>query len=502
MGTLSSTQYLWVNSAINVVLMLLLIPAMIMSALYHYIESPEERNSDHVPAMGNIMLIFAVIIWLLLIVKIIISGIFQLIGQSSWNISDASIRVNQILMVASLLLGLAVLCFGIIAPAAQLCCNRKNKEDGKECEKNRYCGTSIVLYICMFMIVVPIFMAAVNQLLRGGSNQVSKDDLIIASKLASIASSAREGDSKITELLENLDLASQFTVVDTFATTAKDSRAIVLTENATNDAYLIFAGTQSLTNWSSDLQFDSAPYPTSYLDDPIKSELADARGHRGFFEAYDDIQTDVINPGASTDVNTAYLNAPHIHIIGHSLGGAMTMLATTHMLSVIGEYNKTKSDVTCITFGAPAVADGIFADVFDENATGPVSRVVVPWDPVPAILDSQLIQTRGYLGAVPYNPFTSIGIMAHSIGTYQNAVRTGNFWAFLGVYLLYAAIFTAAIVALVYLGGWAFDVVKALAKSKWQERKERKKAAKYKESPKEQRQQQNGNNGDLVITDV
>ncbi len=102
----------------------------------------------------------------------------------------------------------------------------------------------------------------------------------------------------------------------------------------------------------------------------IKADLVSAPGggrvHRGFIEAFEKVR----KPIASAVKKHASLP---VYITGHSLGGALALIATREL--------GADSTGACYTFGGPRVAD----DTFFEQIKTPVYRVINAADGVPRV---------------------------------------------------------------------------------------------------------------------
>ncbi len=106
----------------------------------------------------------------------------------------------------------------------------------------------------------------------------------------------------------------------------------------------------------------------SFLDDP---ELSKISAHEGFVSEYMLFREKVIE----------YVSQhpdKEIYIVGHSLGGALTTLASFDIASTLGR------EVNAITFGAPRVGMEEFRDAFEELPIK-MYRFVVANDPIPRV---------------------------------------------------------------------------------------------------------------------
>lgn len=87
------------------------------------------------------------------------------------------------------------------------------------------------------------------------------------------------------------------------------------------------------------------------------------RLHRGFMNAYSEVEADIID-------SLKHLNNNPLYVTGHSLGGALASIATSLLA--------TDKIAACYTFGSPRVGN----EEFDANLKIPVYRVVNATDAV------------------------------------------------------------------------------------------------------------------------
>ena len=103
----------------------------------------------------------------------------------------------------------------------------------------------------------------------------------------------------------------------------------------------------------------------SYLDNP---ELSEIKAHEGFVSEYMLFREKVIE----------YVNMhpdKDIHVVGHSLGGALATLASFDIASTLNR------EVNTVTFGAPRVGTNDFRSAFEKLPIN-LYRVVVANDPI------------------------------------------------------------------------------------------------------------------------
>ena len=131
-------------------------------------------------------------------------------------------------------------------------------------------------------------------------------------------------------------------------------------EDGTGMAVICFRGTKEVRDWMTNLK--TSPVP-------IKDEETSAiigNMHEGFHEAYRSLHSEIAN------CLKGYEHLP-LYITGHSLGGALAVVATW--------YQSSNRLGACYTFGAPRVCDQALMDKFKT----PIYRIVNGPDPVPFV---------------------------------------------------------------------------------------------------------------------
>jgi predicted lipase len=134
---------------------------------------------------------------------------------------------------------------------------------------------------------------------------------------------------------------------------------------------LVLRGTLpwDIKNWFTDINFLKKSYP--WCDNGCEV-------HRGFYEAYEDIQNHVKN---AVQNYTATFKKRYLIVTGHSLGAALAVHAAAH-LTAIG----IKVDFF-YNFGGPRVGDWRFHQWFMNTRKGFVGRVTHWKDQVPHLPD-------------------------------------------------------------------------------------------------------------------
>ncbi len=135
-------------------------------------------------------------------------------------------------------------------------------------------------------------------------------------------------------------------------------------------AVICFRGTQQVEDWLTNLRIRSTP-----IKDP-KTSAPIGNMHTGFHDAYQSVHD------AIKDRLTGYEELP-LYITGHSLGGALAVVATW--------YQSSQKLAACYTFGAPRVGDSGLIDRFKT----PIYRIVNGPDPVPFVPPSGRAITIG-----------------------------------------------------------------------------------------------------------
>jgi hypothetical protein len=130
-------------------------------------------------------------------------------------------------------------------------------------------------------------------------------------------------------------------------------------------AVICFRGTKQVKDWMTNLKIE--PHP---IDDPRNNGEVIGHMHKGFHEAYVSVHGDI-----KTRLQ-GHEQLP-LYITGHSLGGALAVVATW--------YQSAQRLAACYTFGAPRVGDDGLMDWFKT----PIYRVVNGPDPVPFVPPSK-----------------------------------------------------------------------------------------------------------------
>ena len=145
-----------------------------------------------------------------------------------------------------------------------------------------------------------------------------------------------------------------------------------------DDCLLVFQGSRNVPNFLLDV---------AALQDSPFSSCQDCRVHKGFYEAWRSLQG-----AARHALDKLHCHERPLRITGHSLGGAMAMLAAFELAD---KYHIKE----VYTFGQPRVGNEAWVKAFEARMAGKsYFRVVSYMDPVPHLPPSLLM---GYRHAGP-----------------------------------------------------------------------------------------------------
>ena len=131
-------------------------------------------------------------------------------------------------------------------------------------------------------------------------------------------------------------------------------------DTGTGFAVICFRGTKQVKDWMTNLKIKPVA-----IKDPRTGAII-GNMHEGFHDAYMSVHDDI------AACLKGYEDLP-LYITGHSLGGALAVVATW--------YQSSARLAACYTFGAPRVGDEALIDRFKT----PIYRIVNGPDPVPFV---------------------------------------------------------------------------------------------------------------------
>lgn len=195
------------------------------------------------------------------------------------------------------------------------------------------------------------------------------------------------------EILERVLETAGFELLDDFA--IEDTEGFIVKREAAPShpgmAVLVFRGTTSMKDWQTNL--NGGLSEPEALKQEVEHLHADKEGlkdgeprlHEGFWRAYLQIE-------ARIEPTLTQVEHLPLYITGHSLGGAVAVVATWR--------NEAPRNAACYTFGSPRVGNGDFAGRFKT----PIYRIVNGPDPVafvpPTIL--AVLPLAWLLNLLPY----------------------------------------------------------------------------------------------------
>ncbi len=204
-------------------------------------------------------------------------------------------------------------------------------------------------------------------------------------KNAVISSEPAEAENLLRQILATRG----FGLVRTFAHPETDVQAFLCQHPEQDIAILVFRGTEKK------LKDIKADVKARLLEVPASEEECDSVIlHGGYYEQYRSIEADLQEALASDAVN-----GKQLFFTGHSLGGALAIVATRFLAG--------DSSGACYTFGSPPVG----TQTFDENIKTPIYRIInhvdiVPYLPSPYIV--LLLRFIGLLLDVILSPFGKV----------------------------------------------------------------------------------------------
>lgn len=159
-----------------------------------------------------------------------------------------------------------------------------------------------------------------------------------------------------------------------------DTQAMVVLRQAAETeqpfVVLCFRGTKQVKDWFTNIKISSQPIANPKTDEGIIGNM-----HKGFHDAFKSAEGEI-----RARLERKEIKDLPLYITGHSLGGALAVVATWYLSS--------KTLAACYTFGAPRVGDDGLLGWFKT----PIYRIVNFADPVPfAPLSGQTIDILKFL---------------------------------------------------------------------------------------------------------
>jgi triacylglycerol lipase len=156
------------------------------------------------------------------------------------------------------------------------------------------------------------------------------------------------------------------------------------------DLFVVFRGTRDLRNWITDLDVRRVNVAAALCaDSRAGGSTLQPEVHEGFWTALECVWP------ALNGLLTANAPGKRVWFGGHSLGGALAMLAAARFNmgraavprspDSVDAQQRVPTDVWLYTFGQPRVGDGAWRDWFDARMRGQAFRVVHAEDVVPRV---------------------------------------------------------------------------------------------------------------------
>lgn len=181
-----------------------------------------------------------------------------------------------------------------------------------------------------------------------------------------------------------------------------------------SDVYIFFSGTDSTVDWlRTNVDVATTDYPMEWM--PCSKRATSGprpRIHRGFARAYRAVRDDVHKMVSDYIVERG--GSGRVIISGHSLGGALAMIAAPDIACMLRDIGTRDPRLTVVTFGSPHAGDTAFAQLYDE-LVAESARVRTMYDPVPLALGGQFTHVKGeiIMSALGVdNPVTTFGLAA------------------------------------------------------------------------------------------
>lgn len=174
-----------------------------------------------------------------------------------------------------------------------------------------------------------------------------------------------EKDKKTEEELRAELARANFTLIKWFS--KEGTQAFLAKRESDKITVLSFRGTETNGfNVETLLDVFSDVYATMRIDEN------NVKTHKGFFSAFQKVKTEILE-------QLRPLTDYSLYITGHSLGGALALMATREVNS--------DSLGACYTFGSPKVGN----EEFDDEIKAPIYRIVNSFDIVPFLPFTQIM---------------------------------------------------------------------------------------------------------------
>jgi len=160
-----------------------------------------------------------------------------------------------------------------------------------------------------------------------------------------------------------------------------ETNNLLFTYSTNSDINIVFRGTEfySLINWKNNLKFHQEPYNSIFMN------CNNCYLHTGFYYMYSSL---VYHPKFNLLNHNIFNNNNNIHIIGHSLGGALATIFYFELNLIKEKYHYT-NNIQLYTYGAPRLANPNFTNHLYQYYNN-IYRVVNKKDPIPHLPPSSI----------------------------------------------------------------------------------------------------------------
>ncbi|VAW53621.1 hypothetical protein MNBD_GAMMA06-260 [hydrothermal vent metagenome] len=198
--------------------------------------------------------------------------------------------------------------------------------------------------------------------------------------LSKLIDDKQQTSDKAKKELDSYLTLSEFTLVDVFNT--EGTQAFLASSDTYGMNVLAFRGTEAdIKDIKADLN-------------GVTIEINGATIHSGFYNAFNYVKKDV-----ETALQSLSSNGYPLYVTGHSLGGALALLATKFLAS--------DSLGACYTYGSPRVASSLFGD----DIKTPIYRIVNAADLVPRVPPAYVQYFLIAIFEIAHIPFISSAIV-------------------------------------------------------------------------------------------
>jgi uncharacterized membrane protein len=213
-------------------------------------------------------------------------------------------------------------------------------------------------------------------------------------------------------------------VKSTIANKETGTKCGVTTHVHTNTVVVFFAGTDDVQDMKHNASIGDVQWT-------CRDGQRYGRVHRGFVNAYMSVREQLHNAIAAA--MSSLDHHPTIIVTGHSLGGALAILAAAD-LTCQTDDNTLRTRMKVVTFGAPPLCDDTFVKSYANNGPAITWRIVNPWDYVPRLPGVQFVHVGKKIIVTSPNPLENTPTpLAHSMTTYRRAMSKSRGQHMLGL---------------------------------------------------------------------